>query len=308
MRTFSSLFIGVLSQLRNQLQQVKPDGPAWKGNTDDPIGPTPVQHLFIITNCLFLFQLKINQCLKLLKISQILQRYEVQVNKNFSKREKSFIQFLTRLEKRLKTFVINIRLWAVAVAQLVERSLPIPEVRGSNPVIAKFIDHLFNVNWIEKIKIKKKEAGNGSFFIKKHLTSEEYEECMKATIYVERIICLLWYSNSWHYVSGATALSANTGIIQFCAIIWIVRVNLVVVNFYQLQVCQKFTEYVLAKHFLLLGKWRRIKNWIFISWAKITSILCVCAGKKKTINLCNKYFSNFYVVATTQSFWKRRTS
>ena len=27
--------------------------------------------------------------------------------------------------------------WAVVVAQLVERSLPIPEVRSSNPVIGK---------------------------------------------------------------------------------------------------------------------------------------------------------------------------
>ena len=27
--------------------------------------------------------------------------------------------------------------WEVVVAQLVERSLPIPEVRGSNPVIGK---------------------------------------------------------------------------------------------------------------------------------------------------------------------------
>ena len=34
--------------------------------------------------------------------------------------------------------------WAVVVAQLVERSLPIPEVRGSNPVIGKFYtEHLF---------------------------------------------------------------------------------------------------------------------------------------------------------------------
>ena len=32
----------------------------------------------------------------------------------------------------------------VVVAQLVERSLPIPEVRGSNPVIGKiYIEHLF---------------------------------------------------------------------------------------------------------------------------------------------------------------------
>ena len=56
----------------------------------------------------------------------------------------------------------------VVVAQLVERSLPISEVRGSNPVIGK---NLF-IYWtfvyyqlcIEKTKIKKKEAGVGPFF------------------------------------------------------------------------------------------------------------------------------------------------
>ena len=52
----------------------------------------------------------------------------------------------------------------VVVAQLVEQSLAIPEVRGSNPVIGKiYIEHLFTVNCIEKTKIKKKEAGNGPF-------------------------------------------------------------------------------------------------------------------------------------------------
>ena len=45
----------------------------------------------------------------------------------------------------------------VVVAQLVERSLSTPEVRGSNPVIGKFI-------CIEKMKIKKKEAGKGPIF------------------------------------------------------------------------------------------------------------------------------------------------
>ena len=49
--------------------------------------------------------------------------------------------------------------WAVVVAQFVERLLPIPEVLSLNPVIGKFyIEHLFTVNWIEKMKIKKKEA------------------------------------------------------------------------------------------------------------------------------------------------------
>ena len=34
---------------------------------------------------------------------------------------------------------------AVVVAQLVERSLPIPEVRGSNPVIGKKIIYILNI-------------------------------------------------------------------------------------------------------------------------------------------------------------------
>ena len=54
------------------------------------------------------------------------------------------------------------------MTQLVEQSLLIPKVRGSNPVIGKklYIEHLFTVNCIEKTKIKKKEAGNLPFFKK----------------------------------------------------------------------------------------------------------------------------------------------
>ena len=52
----------------------------------------------------------------------------------------------------------------MVAAQLAERSLPIPEVRGSNPVICKkYNEHLFTVNCIEKMKIKKKGAGIGPF-------------------------------------------------------------------------------------------------------------------------------------------------
>ena len=43
---------------------------------------------------------------------------------------------------------------AVVVAQLVERSIPKPEVRGSNPVIGKkiilYIEHLLTVNCVLK--------------------------------------------------------------------------------------------------------------------------------------------------------------
>ena len=55
----------------------------------------------------------------------------------------------------------------VVVAQLVERSLPIPEVRGSNPVIGKnylYIEHLFTVNCVlKRRKIKKKRPGMAHF-------------------------------------------------------------------------------------------------------------------------------------------------
>ena len=48
----------------------------------------------------------------------------------------------------------------VVVAQLVECSLPNPEVRGSIPVMGK---HLFAVNCIEKRKNKEKKPGMANF-------------------------------------------------------------------------------------------------------------------------------------------------
>ena len=51
--------------------------------------------------------------------------------------------------------------WAVIVAQLVGRSLLTSVVQGSNPVISQsYIDHLFTINCIEKMKIKKNVAGD----------------------------------------------------------------------------------------------------------------------------------------------------
>ena len=49
----------------------------------------------------------------------------------------------------------------MVVAQLIERSLLTPEVRGANhPVIGKTLDYLYTVNnCIEKTKIKKKSPG-----------------------------------------------------------------------------------------------------------------------------------------------------
>ena len=51
------------------------------------------------------------------------------------------------------------------MAQLVERSLPTPEVRGSNPVIRKLFYRTFVYCQLSrKDKNKEKEAGNGTFF------------------------------------------------------------------------------------------------------------------------------------------------
>ena len=58
----------------------------------------------------------------------------------------------------------TIGLGSGCVAQLVERSLQIPEVRGSNPVIGKILLNiclLSTVYWNDENK--EKEAGNGPF-------------------------------------------------------------------------------------------------------------------------------------------------
>ena len=58
---------------------------------------------------------------------------------------------------------------AVVVAQLVERSLPIPEVRSSNTVIGKFIlDICLRLTVLKGQKFKKKEAGIGRFLRKRY--------------------------------------------------------------------------------------------------------------------------------------------
>ena len=53
--------------------------------------------------------------------------------------------------------------WAVVVAQLAERSLPTPEIRGSNPDIGN-ISNIFICQLLSrKDENKDKEAGNGPF-------------------------------------------------------------------------------------------------------------------------------------------------
>ena len=56
----------------------------------------------------------------------------------------------------LKVTKLNLQSMGSGVAQLVERSLPTPEVLVSNPVISKLLYYTFTDNCIEKTKIKKK--------------------------------------------------------------------------------------------------------------------------------------------------------
>ena len=51
----------------------------------------------------------------------------------------------------------------MVVAQLVEQSLPISEVRGSNPVIGKILYYTFTVNCMVLTIIKKKTPGMAHF-------------------------------------------------------------------------------------------------------------------------------------------------
>ena len=54
--------------------------------------------------------------------------------------------------------------WAVVVAQLVERSLPIAEVRGLIPVISKIL-FILNICLLRTVYLKdENKAGDGPFF------------------------------------------------------------------------------------------------------------------------------------------------
>ena len=59
------------------------------------------------------------------------------------------------------------------MAQLAERSLLTPEIRGSNPDIGNEIYQTYlSVNcYLEKTKIKKKDAGNGPLKTKQNISS-----------------------------------------------------------------------------------------------------------------------------------------
>ena len=84
---------------------------------------------------------------------------------------------------------------AMVVAQLVEQSLPIPEVCGSNPVISKklFILNiclLSTVYW--KDENKQKEAKNGPFFKKNEKQSDDFTATDRAKNTCQNKISNFW--------------------------------------------------------------------------------------------------------------------
>ena len=82
----------------------------------------------------------------------------------------------------------------VVVAQLVEQSLPIPEVRGSNPVISKNLYRTFTVNCIENTKIKKKRPGTAHFYKKEHMYVNAQRRVDKTKHYLYRMFEFLFGS------------------------------------------------------------------------------------------------------------------
>ena len=72
--------------------------------------------------------------------------------------------------------------WEVVVAQLVEWSLPIPEVCGSNPITSKVFIEYSLLSTVLKRRKKEKEAGNGPFFLKKSLALLQFDPTSTVTL------------------------------------------------------------------------------------------------------------------------------
>ena len=82
---------------------------------------------------------------------------------------------------------------AVVVAQLAERSLPIPELRGLNPVIGKILFWIFAVSCIGKMKIKKKRTGMAHFLKVNHFRHTSSEAVL---VFISRWRSQLWSSGN----------------------------------------------------------------------------------------------------------------
>ena len=103
---------------------------------------------------------------------------------------------------------------AVVVAQLVERSLPKPEVRGSNPVIGEnlyiYWTFVYCQLCIEKTKNKEKEAGNGPFFLKKKELQTAFELNENSWTEVQAWIeDFDWRKMVWAEIVSELAMASN---------------------------------------------------------------------------------------------------
>ena len=88
----------------------------------------------------------------------------------------------------------------MVVAQLVVRSLPSPEIRGSNPVIGKILSTNLSTNSIiEKTKIKKKEAGNGHLFEHSIRTTNPI---LKVQGEIWHLISIGYFGKNYFFCSG----------------------------------------------------------------------------------------------------------
>ena len=95
----------------------------------------------------------------------------------------------------------------MVVAQLVERLLPNPEVRSSNPVIGKnlftYLTFVCCQLCIEKTKIREKEAGNGPF-LKKVIISPK-----SLSHFIMRLLLKYWVLQWYSTIYSTDAKSTN---------------------------------------------------------------------------------------------------
>ena len=85
---------------------------------------------------------------------------KLEQNSFFKKNSIHHLISLTKIESLIR---------AVVVAQFVERLLPMPEVRSSNPHTSKLLNRTFIclLSTVLKRRKKVKEVGNGPFVLKK---------------------------------------------------------------------------------------------------------------------------------------------
>ena len=133
---------------------------------------TPAQHLHFLHDCVWFIWFDTIICLSNL-LGELWNR-QLKINEIYFEKNKIFcfpeLWSIPLFDLSLDSMT-KINSWAVVVAQLSGRLLPIPEVHGSNPVIGEFFHNIdCQLYWKDKHKEKKRP---GMAHIKKSIPGSE---------------------------------------------------------------------------------------------------------------------------------------